>query len=130
MEHNSKTFGQNQLKQDHPRCNDRITINGILFVLSVGCRWEEMPAQYGSKSTAHLRFSELQQKGNAIKVIVDGAYDSENNFSYLYHNTNALPAIKVRKTLSIKTKCYPRRKSVLAQIFNYELWKHSVSYGD
>ena len=51
MEHNSKTFGQNQ---GRPRCNDRITINGILFVLSVGCRWEEMPAQYGSKSTAHI----------------------------------------------------------------------------
>ena len=34
----SQILGQNQLKQDHPRCNDRITINGILFVLSVGCR--------------------------------------------------------------------------------------------
>lgn len=70
------------------------------------------------------------QKGNAVKVLADGAYDSENNFSYLYHNTNALPAIKVRKTSSIKTKCHPRKKSVLAQIFNYELLKHSVSYGD
>ncbi len=69
-------------------------------------------------------------KGNAVKVLADGAYDSENNFSYLYHNTDALPAIKVRKTSSLKTKCYPRRKSVLAQIFNYELWRRSVSYGD
>ena len=64
------------------------------------------------------------------RYLADGAYDSENNFSYLYHNTNALPAIKVRKTSSIKTKCYLRKKSVLAQIFNYELWKRSVSYGN
>ena len=69
-------------------------------------------------------------KGNIIKVLVDGAYDSENNFSYLYHNTKAIHAIKVRKTSSINTKCYPRQKSVLAQIFNYELWRNSVSYGD
>ena len=67
----------------------------------------------------------------SVKVLVDGAYDSENNFSYLYHNTEAIPAIKVRiRQSSIKTKCHPRKKSVLAQIFNYELWKHSVSYGD
>ncbi len=26
--------------------------------------------------------------------------------------------------------CYPRRKSVLAQIFNYELWGNSVGCGD
>ena len=56
-------------KTGRPRCNDRITINGILFVLSVGCRWEEISAQYGSKSTAHLRFSELQQKGIWKKIL-------------------------------------------------------------
>ena len=63
---------------------------------------------------------QASQKGKVVKVLADGAYDSENNFSYLYHNTNALPAIKVRKTSSIKTKCHPRKKSVLAQIF--ETW--------
>jgi len=26
-----------------PRCNDRKTINGIIFVLVTGCRWDEMP---------------------------------------------------------------------------------------
>ena len=36
----------------------------------------------------------------------------------------------MRKNSSINTDCYPRKKSVLAQIFNYELWKHSVRYGD
>ena len=85
-----------------------------------------------SHDAAHLPelVGQASYKGNVVKVLADAAYDSENNFSYLYHNTNALPAIKVRKTSSIKTKCYPRKKSVLAQIFNYELWKHSVSYGD
>ncbi len=85
-----------------------------------------------SHDAAHLPelVQQASQKGNVIKVLADGAYDSENNFSYLYHNTDALPAIKVRKTSSLKTKCYPRKKSVLAQMYNLDLWKRSVSYGD
>ena len=72
---------------------------------------------------------QASQKGNVAKVLADGAYDSENNLPYLHHNTNALPAIKVRKTSSFKTRCHPRRKSVLAQMQDYDLWKASVSYG-
>ena len=56
-------------KTGRPRCDDRTTVNGILFVLSVGCRWKELPKKYGSKSTAHLRFSELQQKGIWKKIL-------------------------------------------------------------
>ena len=52
-----------------PRCDGRTTINGILFVLTAGCRWADMPAQYGSKSAAHLRFQELQQKGAWKKIL-------------------------------------------------------------
>ncbi len=86
-----------------------------------------------SHDAAHLPGLVAQassQKGNVIKVLADGAYDSENNFSYLYHDTEAISAIKVRKTSSIKTKRHPGKKSVPAQIFNYESWKRSVSYGD
>ena len=56
-------------KTGRPRCNDRTTINGILFVLTTGCRWVDMPEKYGSKSTTHLRFSELQKKGVWKKVL-------------------------------------------------------------
>ncbi len=81
---------------------------------------------------AHLPelVQQASQKGNVTKALADGAYDSENNFSYLYHNTDALPAVKARKTSSLKTKCYLRKKSVLAQMYNLNLWKRSVSYGD
>ena len=61
-------------KTGRPRCNDRITINGILFVLSVGCRWEEIPAQYGSKSTAHLRFTELESDMKRNVIIIWDLY--------------------------------------------------------
>ncbi len=49
-----------------------------------------------SHDAAHLPelVAQASQKGNVVKVLADDAYDSENNFSYLYHNTDALPAIK------------------------------------
>ncbi len=56
-------------KTGRPRNNDRMIINGILFVLTKGCRWAEIPKRYGSKSTAHLRFQELQQRGVLKKIL-------------------------------------------------------------
>ena len=56
-------------KTGRPRCDDRTTINGILFVLTTGCRWEDMPKRYGTKSSAHLRFQNLQQKGVWKKIL-------------------------------------------------------------
>ncbi len=50
-------------KTGRPRCDDRNIINGILFVLTTGFRWACMSDKYGSKSTAYLRFQEMQQKG-------------------------------------------------------------------
>ena len=56
-------------KTGRPRNDDRNIINGILFVLTTGCRWADMPDKYGSKSTAHLRFQEMQQKGMWKKIL-------------------------------------------------------------
>jgi len=56
-------------KTGRPRCDDRTTINGIIYVLISGCRWREMPKQYGSKSTAHLRFQNLQEQGTWKKIL-------------------------------------------------------------
>ena len=56
-------------------------------------------------------------------ALADGAYDTKDDFSYLYHE-GIIPGIKTRKNSSVNTK---RRKTVLAQIFNYELWRNSVS---
>ena len=71
----------------------------------------------------------VEQSGNVTKVLADGAYDTKDDFSYLYHE-EIIPGIKTRKNSSITTECYPRRKSVLAQLYNLDLWKNSVSYGD
>jgi transposase len=38
-----------------PRTNDRMALNGILYVLTSGCRWCDMPAEYCSYKTAWRR---------------------------------------------------------------------------
>ncbi len=40
-----------------------------MFVAITGCRWTELSIQYGSKSTAHKRFQDLQQKGVWKKIL-------------------------------------------------------------
>ena len=60
-----------------PRSDDRTTINAIIFVLITGCRWIDLPVQYGSKSSAHRRFQDLQQKGiwkKILKCAIKSAY--------------------------------------------------------
>lgn len=36
-----------------PRADERGLFNGILYVLSTGCTWYDVPRQYGTKSTVH-----------------------------------------------------------------------------
>lgn len=58
-------------KTGRPRSNDRMILNGIMFVLVTGCRWAEMPKRYGSKSTSHRRLQKWQQEGIWKKVLSD-----------------------------------------------------------
>jgi transposase len=42
-------------KTSRPRADDRRTVNAILYVLTTGCSWMDIPKKYGSDSTAHDR---------------------------------------------------------------------------
>ena len=55
-------------------------INAIIFVLITGCRWIDLPSRYGSKSSAHRRFQDLQQKGiwkKILKCAIKSAHKSD-----------------------------------------------------
>lgn len=56
-----------------PRADDRQTLNGILYVLHTGCRWEDIaPERYGSGKTCWYRFTQWRRSGlwNAIAGIL------------------------------------------------------------
>ena len=46
-----------------PRADDRMVLNGILYVLTTGCRWMDMPLKYGSYKTARRRLKRWQVEG-------------------------------------------------------------------
>jgi transposase len=39
-----------------PRVDDRVVISGILHVLKTGCRWRDVPAEYGPPTTVYNRY--------------------------------------------------------------------------
>lgn len=56
-----------------PRADDRQTLNGILYVLSTGCRWDDLPPErYGNGKTCWHRFTQWRRAGtwNAIVGIL------------------------------------------------------------
>jgi len=52
-----------------PRADDRRIINGILYVLTTGCRWMDMPLEYGSYKTAWRRLERWQDEGVWYRIL-------------------------------------------------------------
>lgn len=52
-----------------PRTRDREILNAILYVLSTGCRWSELPNRFPPKSTVHHRFQVWSKSGFFDKVL-------------------------------------------------------------
>src|SRR5438552_1205576 len=46
-----------------PRADDRRTLNGILHVLRTGCRWRDLPREYGAATTCWRRLQRWQAEG-------------------------------------------------------------------
>jgi transposase len=61
------------------RSDDRRTINGILYVLETGCKWEDMPRCYGSYVTAWRRLKRWSEEGVWFQILCairDAAYST------------------------------------------------------
>lgn len=46
-----------------PRADDRRTIEGILYVLTTGCRWQDLPPEYGAPTTVWRRLKHWGDAG-------------------------------------------------------------------
>ena len=45
------------------RVDDRRVISGILHVLKIGCRWVDLPPEYGPSTTIYNRFVRWAERG-------------------------------------------------------------------
>lgn len=55
-------------KRGRPRADDRTALNGILYVLRTGCRWSDLPSQYGSPTTCWRRLKTWSEDGTWIRI--------------------------------------------------------------
>src|SRR5215471_4270368 len=46
-----------------PRADDRRTIEAIVYVLVTGCRWQDLPREYGAPTTAWRRLKRWSEAG-------------------------------------------------------------------
>lgn len=46
-----------------PRVDDRRVISGILHVLKTGCRWRDVPREYGPATTIYNRYNRWSRRG-------------------------------------------------------------------
>jgi transposase len=51
------------LPHGKPRVDDRRVISGILHILQTGCRWRDMPPEYGPAITIYNRYNRWSQRG-------------------------------------------------------------------
>lgn len=50
-------------KPGRPRRDDRQLLDGIIWLLRTGAQWKTLPAEFGPKSTCHVRFQEWVRSG-------------------------------------------------------------------
>lgn len=50
-------------RMGRPRADDRKTVEGILWVLRTGARWQDVPREYGSPTTCWRRLKEWEEAG-------------------------------------------------------------------
>lgn len=82
-------------KTGRPREDDQEVINGILYVLSTGCRWKDMPHDIDtSPSTSNRRLLEFQKRQvwqKIIRELTKEAYrKGKINLNNAYHDASVV----------------------------------------
>lgn len=52
-----------------PKYSARQVLNGILFVMSSGCSWRQLPKEYGHWHTIYMRFKRWSESGVFGKIL-------------------------------------------------------------
>lgn len=63
--------------------DNRLFVNGVVWVLRSGAYWQDLPERYGKWKTAHKRFSRWAAAGVWEKVFADLIEDRDNQYLML-----------------------------------------------
>lgn len=60
--------------------NNRLFVNGVLWVLRSGAHWHDLPERYGKWKTVHKRFTRWAEAGVWERVFEHLIEDPDNNY--------------------------------------------------
>ncbi|MCW3837333.1 IS5 family transposase, partial [Sphingomonas canadensis] len=60
--------------------DNRLFINGVLWVLRSGARWSDLPERYGKYKTVHKRFTRWARAGVWESIFAMLARDRDNEY--------------------------------------------------
>jgi transposase len=88
-----------------PRANEREVLNGILYVLSTGCRWEDLPHDIdASYQTCNRRLLDYQKRRVWQKMLgelmKEAARKGLLNLKNAYHDASVVKSKRGRKPKS------------------------------
>src|SRR5690606_1600312 len=63
--------------------DNRLFVNGVLWVLRSGAHWHDLPERYGKWRTAHERFTRWAARGVWERVFADLMKDRDNQYVML-----------------------------------------------
>lgn len=92
-------------KIGRPRADDREVINGILYVLSTGCRWEDLPHDIKTTyQTCNRRLGEYQRRriwhNIQYGLMKEANRKGKINLKNAYHDASV---VKSKRGLKIKS---------------------------
>jgi len=98
-----KRFLPKPKKRGRPRANEREVINGILYVLTTGCRWEDLPHDIAaSYPTCYRRLLEYQRRRVWQKMLGDLMKEADRkgllNLNNAYHDASVVKSKRGPKT--------------------------------
>lgn len=90
-------------KRGRPRADEREVINGILYVLTTGCRWEDLPHDIdASYPTCYRRLLEYQRRRIWQKILGDLIKEADRrgliNLRNAYHDASVVKSKRGPKT--------------------------------